>query len=813
MAPKGGKGKKRTAPASQASIQKKRKVDKDAPRKEKFADRGFIPVPENGDDDDELSDEDTGMLEEFGSSVGFLQQLDKKGIMRSKKETVRLYEMNKPVRRAATPDSLPPIDSDGESGEDAWSSGVEDISDVDSISGDGSDGEDDFSDHFDDDAEDDSDEEMAYEQAPRKMKVPEEKNEVPRLPIKLADGKIRSTGTKSLKVAPKDESEDDSSSEEERESTPPPAREDVATGARFGRPAVATVLHTKSRKQRIELAKDQIAGICQDILADPEQSLGLLRRLHTFALHQVTVPNEEQPILNDIVIRKLAILSQLAVFKDIIPGYRIRELTELEKSEKVGQLVARTREWEQGLVGVYQAYLRLLDRELKARSELADIAIHCMCTLLTEVTHFNFRQNLMTFIVARMSKKSWDETSERCLKALNSVFRADLTGVPSLEIVRILNRMVKERRFKVHPNVMSCLLNLRLRTELGVRASQTRVDKEVQEKLSFKQRQKKKDQPHLSKKAKKALKERKEIEKDLREAEAEVDKEERAITQTETLKMLFALYFRILKSPTPTVLLPAALSGISKFAHLVNIDFFKDLMQVLKDLIDLDTTVDPEESDVKVASGSLGEFRNVCHRLLCINTAFELLSGQGEALNIDLTDFISQLFAMILPLSLMHDIDKPHPGIQSITSAAIAAASTNKTDRPSSIADLLFRALNVVFSPTTSGAGGASGPPWRAAAFSKRLLGAAMHWPAPVAVRAVQFVKSLVAKYPKLEALLSTEDRTYNGIYRPDVDDPQLCQPFESSFWELHLLQRRHWDPRVREEAKKLCNFSPNSAS
>lgn len=91
--------------------------------------------------------------------------------------------------------------------------------------------------------------------------------------------------------------------------------------------------------------------------------------------------------------------------------------------------------------------------------------------------------------------------------------------------------MVKERRFKVHPNVLSCLSNLRLRTELGVRASQTKVDKENPDaKLSYKQRLKKKDQPHLSKKAKKALKERKEIEKDLHEAEAEVDKEERAIT-------------------------------------------------------------------------------------------------------------------------------------------------------------------------------------------------------------------------------------------------------------------------------------------
>lgn len=131
---------------------------------------------------------------------------------------------------------------------------------------------------------------------------------------------------------------------------------------------------------------------------------------------------------NDIVIRKLAILSQLAIFKDIIPGYRIRSLTDKEKSEKVSQMVARTRDWEQGLVLVYQSYLRSLEVELKgktaylilsythslltilvAKSELAEVALQCICTLAQEVTHFNFRVNLMTCIVTRLSKKSWDK--------------------------------------------------------------------------------------------------------------------------------------------------------------------------------------------------------------------------------------------------------------------------------------------------------------------------------------------------------------------------------------------------------------------
>jgi len=256
---------------------------------------------------------------------------------------------------------------------------------------------------------------------------------------------------------------------------------------------------------------------------------------------------------------------------------------------------------------------------------------------------------------------------------------------------------------------------------------------------------------------------------------------------TETLKLLFVLYFSILKNPRPTPLLPAALQGISRFAHLVNIDFFKDLMKALKELISRESD-DIEDND----DGA----RDTPLRLSCIVTAFELLSGQGEALNIDLSDFITHLYSIILPLSLMHDIESPPPS---------SIKSDLRNHQPQSVADMLFRALNIVFSPRSSGA---ASPPWRSAAFAKRLLTASLNWPPATALRALDFVDGLIAKDPKLEALLSTEDRRVDGVYRPDVDDPQLCNPFGTSFWELHILHQFHFDARVREAAKNLSNFS-----
>ena len=185
---------------------------------------------------------------------------------RSKKETHRLHDLTKPIRKTTVRDDLPPLNSDDE---ESWDSNVDD-DDLESLDDDeGSLG--DMS-----DASDDSNEEMPYETIPRiqptTVKTPDE---IKRLPIKLANGKIQETGIKTMisrHPSLSEEPEDISESEAEEE---PQRVEDVSTGARFGRPAVVDVLQTKSRKHRVELAKEQIAGICQDILADPENGVSL----------------------------------------------------------------------------------------------------------------------------------------------------------------------------------------------------------------------------------------------------------------------------------------------------------------------------------------------------------------------------------------------------------------------------------------------------------------------------------------------------------------------------------------------------------
>lgn len=164
----------------------------------------------------------------------------------------------------------------------------------------------------------------------------------------------------------------------------------------------------------------------------------------------------------------------------------------------------------------------------------------------------------------------------------------------------------------------------------------------------------------------------------------------------------------------------------------------------------------------------------------------------GEALNIDLSDFADHLYSVIPTISSLLQMDDAPP------------TSGSRTTQQPTIADMLFRALTIVFSPRTAG----SALPWRSAAFAKRLLIASLNWTPAVALRALDFVGSLVMKEPKLEALLSTDDRHVDGVYLPEVDDPQLSHPFGTSFFELMQLQQRHYDSRIRESARRLSSYT-----
>ncbi|KIR29197.1 nucleolar complex protein 3 [Cryptococcus deuterogattii LA55] len=800
---------------TQANGRPKRKPDQ--PKKVKLRDQKTIPVPKSiyaqgsGDEDDGMDDD---MLEDLGEEEGlglenakFLAGIDTTALSRSVKETKRLHELAKAreiipqakKRKSKTPVRQPGSDeSDGFDSDPEFDSDLQSDmgSDVDFGSEDGgslaSDDEDDFSgsedgeditsafDNFSSDEDEDEperrkrkkkEEEAEYELAGRsrwvaKPEEPEEDSvEVGRLPIKLPTGEIQMVqgSTRIAVPQPKkpvvesgseDEEEDDVEEEEENSDDEAQAKKMASQKGKFGKMGIAEIVGKKGWKnvERLEAAKEQVAQLGSEILAGGELvDIGpVLIRLSSFGLPTVPALEEGQPPLSvPASIRGLVFLSQLTVYKDLIPGYRIRELTALEEAEKVRDEVKRLREGEKMLVRSYKGYLKMLEAEIK-------------------------------------------------------VFREDVSGQHSQTLVRLIARMIKERHFQVHPNVLFCLLHLRLKDELdqmrrGKNAKGGNKGKGEKDEIKGKKFKSEKRKKWATKNQKKREKEMKEVQKEMAEAEAEVDKEERAQVQTETLKNLFVLYFSVLKNPKRTPLLPAALEGISTYSHFINIDFFRDLLVVLRKIIadqQLSDASNKQEEESEDESAQqldvVGTSQRIRNRLLAIATAFDLLSGQGEALNIDLSDFINQLFALLRPLCLDTGIEDP-PFLPASTKSSSGAVHTLSTSA------LLFRCLNASFFSRYS-----RSPANRSAAFAKRLTECALHFPPRTGKQAIAFARSLVSKEPKIEGLLDTEERMADGAYRPELDDPQLVNPFTTSWWEAGVLGSKHWDREVRLEMSKL---------
>lgn len=263
----------------------------------------------------------------------------------------------------------------------------------------------------------------------------------------------------------------------------------------------------------------------------------------------------------------------------------------------------------------------------------------------------------------------------------------------------------------------------------------------------------------------------------------------------------------------------SALEGISQFTHFINVEFFRDLLAVLRRIVleQQETTTTAhihgadEQTEEDIVVDPVGASQRTRTRLLAIVTAFDLLSGQGEAINIDLNDFISALFALLRPLSFDTGIeDPPYVTTSTVQTAHKGLARPLQPGRAppktaiqlQSTADLMFRSIHSIFFSRHSSS--AAAPPWRAAAFAKRLSECALFFPPVTAQTALRTVRQLMSKDPKLEGMLDTEERRFDGVYKPEMDDPQLCNPFATSLWEVEDLSMRHWDRQVKKEAALL---------
>ncbi|KAG0647764.1 Nucleolar complex-associated 3 [Hyphodiscus hymeniophilus] len=624
--------------------------------------------------------------------------------------------------------------------------------------------------------------EQDYESRPRKGTKKDK--ESTRLPIKTSDGLVQQV---EVSEEAKEESDlewlgaDDSEEEVVEEVKKP----------------------TIPMRQQILEAKEEMARIALMLNEDPEENAGAFKTLAQFGQSQNTT------------IKKLALTVQLAVYKDIIPGYRIRPLSEDDMETKVSKEVRKLRAYEQALVGTYQGYIRELSKLAQSgRSgasrdggpSLGSVAIACACSLLTAVPHFNFRGDLLKILAGKLSTRKVDGDFVKCRETVETLFQNDEDGTPSLDTVSILTKMMKARGYRVDESVLNTFLHLRLLSEFSWKASTNHVDKPSKEDGGFQGKKLKEKRVFRTKKERKLVKERKVVEKEMTQADATVSHEERDRMQAETLKLVFVTYFRILKMRSPN-LMGAVLEGLARYAHLINQQFFGDILEALKDLIGHAETGDDVEDEGEEQDAETT--RNLTREaLLCIITAFALLEGQDAAqakstLSLDLSFFITHLYRTLYALSLNPDIELsakslhlPDPNGHSVP----LPTANNKINIQTTTV-LLLRSLSSVLTPPLAAR---AVPPLRIAAFTKQLMTSSLHVPEKSCL-AMLGLLGKVAKIheTKIKALWNTEERRGDGTFDPLGMEVEGSNPFATTIWEGELL-KKHFCPAVREGVKVM---------
>ncbi|XP_057435299.1 nucleolar complex-associated protein 3 [Lotus japonicus] len=658
------------------------------------------------------------------------------------------------------------------------------------------------------DAKDDALEKL-YEQRMQKTALKKEKEEtglqvdrVDALPIKTLDGKLyyRTATNRVSENGPNEEEagEDENvdkglvklTKAEKRAKLKKMRKEEKKHGKEVPKaeveetPQAAVLAEVKEdleAEETFETKKCKLAELGNALLTDPESNIKFLKEM-------VQISKD-----NDHTIVKLGLLSLLAVFKDIVPGYRIRLPTEKEQEMKVSKTVRKMRYYESTLLSSYKVYLqRLIALEKKPLFQL--VAIRCMCSLLDANPHFNFREGLLEATVRNIS--SSDEAIRKlCCSTIKSLFTNEGKhgGEATVEAVRLISEHVKAHNCQMHPDSVEVFLSLSFDEDLG-KSEKKDEDQKFKKKKGWKRKNMEPSNQLPENDRKRSRKDsisktKEEIEAEYKAASLTTDVMERRQMQTETLSAVFETYFRILKHTMHSVvarpeenpdalsagvephpLLAPCLKGLAKFSHLLDLDFMGDLMNHLKVLAS-------GSSNSGNTSEKCPKCLSVSERLQCCIVAFKVMRINLEALNVDLQDFLVHLYNLIVEY---------RPGRDQ--------------------GEVLAEALKIMLCDDRQQ------DMQKAAAFIKRLATLSLCVGSADSMAALVTVKHLLQKNVKCRNLLENDigGGSVSGTiskYQPYSTDPNLSGALASVLWELSLLSK-HYHPSISTMASGISSMS-----
>ena len=550
---------------------------------------------------------------------------------------------------------------------------------------------------------------------------------------------------------------------------------------------------------RRESRKLAMAALAEAIVSNPEKHIAASKDPHSTKVDDLgelhTMARDDDP-----AVRQLALASELAVWRDIIPSYRIRDHGEegggdeegddgIGRGRNLKKETKNLRNFEQSILKGYQRYLKTLEalaRGYRGPQEAAHdeeealeqgldatvppaerpagqrvvalTAIKCLCALVNTASHFNFRDNLLASVTQRSSHAS-PEVSKPCIAALKELFVNDVNGGASSEAVRFIWAVVKSRGVRTSPEMLTLLPFLRLTTMIRDHKRTMKVRDRLKSEL--------KATPGIK------ADDVRDVITGLKAADAE-DREERMAHQTTMLRDVLHITLRLLRSPGNARVLPPVLATLGAFGHLVDVNVVQDLFKSLRELTERDSAIE----DGLVAGHTLP----LPAALNVVKCALDLISGPGQSLNMQDGMFLQFLYRCLLRVSRADSTMQ-----NTVTVPALEAVSSAFLRRKT---------------PLT----------WMLTAFVKRVLTLSLALPVNGTMACLTLVRQLSAVHPDILPLFNDceGDVSAAGVYSHEGTslDSSTANGTGTVAWELSGLAR-HYHPHVQSSVRDLIKQRP----
>ncbi|TKR69401.1 hypothetical protein L596_021568 [Steinernema carpocapsae] len=576
------------------------------------------------------------------------------------------------------------------------------------------------------------------------------------LPIKTSDGRVIARKGE-VEIFSDDEKDADEGMETDIASAEAkPEKQDEFAG-------LSAIEMIAKRKQILESTKQEISNASLKLLSNPQEHIYRLRDLFNLSSGQ-----DQHQVVKDNVMR-LATVSLTQVFIDVIPGYHIRPPTEEEMNQKMKKDTKKLLEFEQTLLRYYLKFLQHLEKhalkliakdrkqfdEKSIDVKMSSLSVKCLGRLLNGASHFNYATNIVECLV-RICVSSFTPAVEDSCIALKQMFQEDYIFKMSLHGAKTIAKTVNEKTSSVSPLLIKTLLSLNIK-EVQKNDEKSKIPDLNKKRFALAKERK-------SKSANKYKKQLQKLENDLKEAEASESMSTKLKYATDTMNHVFMTYFRVLKRMPTASLLDPVLEGLSKFAHLLNVEFFTDIVVCLEDLID--------QKHLRVTDS-----------IHCVHTVFVILSGEGQALNIDPFRFYQTMYRLLctLPFQKKEDQDRQ-------TELVIKTLDRMLNFRRKQISLL------------------------RVAAFVKRILAVGFMLNARCHLALLAAIRTYFVAHPRLSSLIDDESEVItNGIFRPEMEDPDCSNALSTTIIpELKRLQK-HPEKLIGQFALNILKNLPST--